>query len=91
MEEFAGLYCNDGVTQDQIIYIKAKSDADVKDIQDKLKANLDSIYNVIKNYTPEQVEMIQKATVDTEGLYVSLVISNDAEKIKEIFNESIKG
>ena len=91
MEEFAGLYCNDGVTQDQIIYIKAKSDADVKDIQDELKANLDSIYNVIKNYTPEQVEMIQKATVDTEGLYVSLVISNDAEKIKEIFNESIKG
>lgn len=91
MDDFAGMFCNDGVTQDQVIYIKAKTDADVKDIQDKLQANLDSIYNVIKNYTPEQVAMIEKATVDTDGLYVSLVISNSADDIKKIFSDSIKG
>ncbi len=91
MDDFAGMYCNDGVTQDQVIYIKAKADSDIKDIQDKLQANLDSIYNVIKNYTPEQVAMIEKATVDTNGQYVCLVISNNADDIKKIFNDSIKG
>lgn len=91
MSDFAGMYCNDGVTQDQIIYIKAKAEGDVPTIQEKLKANLDSIYNVIKNYTPEQAAMIEKATVDTDGLYVSLVISDNADAIKKIFSESIKG
>lgn len=90
MSDFAGMFCDDGVTQDRIIYIKAKTADDVAFIQEKLQANWQSTYNVIKNYTPEQAAMIEKATVDTDGLYVSLVISNDADAIKKIFKESVK-
>ena len=87
MEDFAGGICTDGVKQDQIIYIKAKSEDNVKDIQEKLQNNWDAIYNVIQNYDPKQKANIENAKVETNGLYVSLVISPDAEAIKSIFSE----
>ena len=90
MEEFAGLYCIDGVTQDQLIYIKAKTADDVEPIRAALQANWEAVYNVIKNYTPEQAAIIEKATVDVNGNYVSLVISGSADQIKTIFNDYLK-
>ena len=86
MEEFAGMYCNDGLTQDMVLYIKAKTDDDVSFIESKLKENRESIYKVVKNYTPDQQEMIEKSTVDVNGRYVCLVISPKADEIKSIFN-----
>lgn len=89
MDDFAGLYCTDGLRQDQIVYVKAKDDASAAEIEKKLQDNWQSKYNVIKNYSPEQVAIIESAKVEKNGLYVSLVISADADKIKEIFNKSI--
>ena len=89
MEEFAGYYCVDGVDQEQVIYIRAKSDDDVEDIRQKLQANWQAVYNVIKNYTPDQAAMIEKATVDVNGRVVSLVISPNADQIKSIFNQAL--
>ena len=89
MEDFAGGICTDGVKQDQIIYIKAKTDADVADIQEKLQNNWEAIYNVIQNYDPKQMANIEKAKVETNGMYVSLVISPDADQIKKIFSDNI--
>ena len=89
MEDFAGGICTDGVKQDQIIYIKAKTDADVADIQEKLQNNWEAIYNVIQNYDPKQKANIENAKVETNGMYVSLVISPDADQIKKIFSDNI--
>lgn len=89
MVDFAGLYCTDGLTQDEIIYVKAKDEAAAAEIEKKLQANWESKYSVIKNYSPEQVSNIENAKVEKNGLYVSLVISADSDKIKSIFNEGI--
>lgn len=89
MDDFAGGICTDGVKQDQIIYIKAKSEDNVKEIQEKLQNNWDAIYNVIQNYDPKQKANIENAKVETNGLYVSLVISADADQIKKIFSEEL--
>lgn len=86
IEDFAGMYCADGVQQDQVLYITAKTDEDVSFIEQKFNENLESIYNVIKNYTPEQVAIIEAAKVEVNGRTVSYVISSDAEKIIAIFN-----
>ena len=88
MEEFAGSISSDGVTQDQIIYIKAKDESKV-DIKNKLQSNLDSIYAVVQNYDPKQKENIEKAKVETNGLYVSLVISADSERIRSIIEKNL--
>ena len=89
MEEFAGSISSDGVTQDQIIYIKAKDESKVEDIKNKLQSNLDSIYAVVQNYDPKQKENIEKAKVETNGLYVSLVISADSERIRSIIEKNL--
>ena len=90
MADYAGGVCTNGVSQDQIIYIKAKDEASVKEIEEKLKANWESKYTVTKNYNPEQAELFEKSNVETDGLYVNLVISADADKIKSIFMENLK-
>ncbi len=90
MDDFAGLYCTDGLTQDEIVYVKAKNEDAAKKIEEQLQKNWESKYNVIKNYSPEQVKNIESAKVEKNGLYVSLVISADADKIKSIFSEGIK-
>ena len=90
MDDFAGLYCTDGLTQDEIVYVKAKNEDATKKIEEQLQKNWESKYNVIKNYSPEQVKNIESAKVEKNGLYVSLVISADADKIKSIFSEGIK-
>ncbi len=89
IDDFAGGVCTDGVQQDQIIYVKAKDESQVASLQEKLQNNWQSIYNVIQNYDPKQKENIENAKVETNGLYVSLVISPDAEKIKSIFSENL--
>lgn len=88
--DFAGAICTDGLKQDEIIFVKAKDEKSAKDVAERLQNDWQSKYDVIKNYDPDQVEIIESAKVETNGLYVSLVISADAEKIKSIFNESIK-
>lgn len=88
-EDFSGAICTDGLKQDEFIYIKAKDEAAAKEIADKLQNNWQSKYNVIKNYDPDQVEIIESAKVETNGLYVSLVISSNAEQIKKIYSETI--
>lgn len=88
-EDFSGAICTDGLRQDEFIYVKAKNEAAAKDIADKLQNDWQSKYNVIKNYDPDQVKIIESAKVETDGLYVSLVISEKADQIKQIYKNAI--
>lgn len=90
VDDFSGAICTDGLRQDEFIYIRAKDESKVQEIADKLQNDWQSKYNVIKNYDPDQVKIIESAKVETDGLYVSLVISEKAEQIKQIYNDAIK-
>lgn len=89
MDDFTGLYCADGVNQEQFIVIKAKTEDDIPVIQEKFQNNIDSLYNVIKNYTPDQAAIIEAAQVKTEGMYVYYIISASADTIESIIKEAI--
>ncbi|MDD6490351.1 MAG: DUF4358 domain-containing protein [Clostridia bacterium] len=89
-EDFSGAICTDGLKQDEFIYIKAKDESTAKEVADKLQNDWQSKYNVIKNYDPNQVKIIESAKVETNGLYVFLVISEKADQIKQIYNDAIK-
>lgn len=88
-EDFSGAICTDGLRQDEFIYVKAKDEAAAKEVADKLQNDWQSKYNVIKNYDPDQVKIIESAKVETDGLYVSLVISEKADQIKQIYKNAI--
>ena len=89
IDDFAGMICTNGVSQDQMIFIKAKSLDDVDGIVEKLKTHHDAQYSVTKNYNPEQAVLFENSDVETDGLYISLVISPDADKINSIYKENL--
>lgn len=87
--EFAGGIDNSGTSQDEIVIIKAKDDTAAENVQKQLQRKYDSKLNQIQNYDADETEKIKNGKVEKNGLYVTLVISNDIDKITEIIKNSI--
>ena len=75
-DENAG-YIRNGICLDGL-YIQLEKTKEIATFDDALNKIL------------EQVKNIESAKVEKNGLYVSLVISAEAEKIKSMFSEGIK-
>ncbi len=87
--EFAGGINNSGVQQEEIVLIKAADEKSADSIKTALENRKDAKYNENKNYNPEQAEIIKACDVEKDGLYVSLIISPEAEKITKIYESEI--
>ena len=90
VEDFAGCINSTGVDQEEIILIKATDDAAAGRIKDALQLRYDTKLAQNKDYNPEQAEIIQNCSVEQDGLYVSMIISSNADQIKEIYKAAIK-
>lgn len=89
VDEFAGGVNNSGVKMEEIVLVKAKDSAAASDIAEKLNNRLSSKLNETKNYNPEQYAIVEKSSVDTDNLYVSLIISENVEGMKKLYKEGI--
>lgn len=87
--DFAGGVASGGVDQDEIVLIKAASEDNVLEIETALQTRYDSKLSQQENYNADEAEKIRNCKVETHGLYVTLIISNDANKITEIVNGAI--
>lgn len=87
--DYAGGLDSSGVGQDEIVLIKAADESNVADIQNALQTYYDSKLAQQENYNPEEAEKIRNCSVETNGLYVTLIVSNDADQITEIVNNSL--
>lgn len=90
VEEFAGGIDSSGVTMSEIVLIKAKDQDSAKQIEEKLNNRLSAKLDQNRNYNPEQAEIIEKCKVETNGLYVTMIISDEAQKITEIVNSHLQ-
>lgn len=87
--EFAGGVNSSGVNQEEIVLVKA-SDADAASrIAEALRNRLNAKLNETKNYNPEQYAILETCSVDTDDLYVSMILSQNAAAIKEIYRTGI--
>lgn len=89
VSEFAGCISSSGTNQEEVILIKAADDASAEKIQGILEQKYQAKLNENKNYNPEQAAMIEKCSVERSGLYVSMIISPEAETITKIYHEAI--
>lgn len=87
--EFAGGVNTTGVEQEEIVLVKAKDSAAADNIETALKNRYDAKLAQNKNYNPEQAEMIEKCSVEKNGDYVSMIVSENAEKITDIYKKGI--
>lgn len=89
VEEFAGGVNNSGVEQEEIVLVKATGSDAAAAVKTALENRYNSKLNENKNYNPEQAAMIEQCSVEQNGLYVSMIISPNAEKITEIYKTGI--
>ena len=87
--DFAGGINNSGVDQEEIVLVKAVDSKAVERIVEVLGNRLNAKLNETKNYNPEQYAIIEKCYVESDNLYVSLIISADAQQIREIFKSAV--
>lgn len=87
--DYTGGINNSGVEQDEIVLIKAVSDEAAVRIKESLENRYQAKINENKNYNPEQAAMIEKCKVEQNGLYISMIISSDADKITEIYKNAL--
>ncbi len=83
--EFAGCVNNSAVNQEAVVLVKAVDDNAAAAVEEKLANYYQAKLNQNKDYNPEQAAIIEKCSVDRDGLYISMIISENADKIKEIY------
>ena len=89
VEDFAGCINSTGVDQEEIIMIKAKDEEAAARIKDALQLRYDTKLAQNISYNPEQAQIIQNCSVEQDGLYVSMIISENADQIKEIYKKAV--
>lgn len=89
VDEVAGGVNNSGVDMEEIVLVKAKNADAAKTVAEKLTNRLNSKLAETKSYNPEQYAIVEKSSVDTDDLYVSLIISKDLDGIKKLYKEGI--
>ncbi len=90
VDEFAGGADASSISMCEIVLVKAADADSAAEIEKKLNNRLDSLLKQSKNYSPEQAAVIEKCKVETNGLYVSMIIAEDADKITEIYKGHFK-
>lgn len=87
--EFAGGVNNSGVNQEEIVLIKAADSDAAQRVSAALTNRLNAKLNETKSYNPEQYAVVEQCAVEVNDLYVSLIISENAAQMTEIYHQGI--
>lgn len=75
-----------GTFPDEIILVRAVDEKAAERIAESLAARLDEVKVQSQTYDPDNYKAAQACKVDTNGLYVSLILSPDQEALTAIYN-----
>lgn len=76
------------LTVDEIAVLKVTDESKIPAIEEALKQHVEVVLKSFENYMPENYEVAKNYILKSNGNYVFFVISQDAEKIEEIFDDS---
>ena len=87
--EYAGCINASGVEQEEVVLVKAVDESAAAEIKEKLDNRYQSKLNQNKDYNPEQAKMIEDCSVEKDCLYVSMIVSENADTITKIYREDL--
>lgn len=90
LDEFVLYTAPSNIKADEIAILKVKDANNVSKIKDKVAKRLENQSTSFKDYLPNEYAIIQKNVLKTKGNYVLFIISNDAAKIDNAFEEAFK-
>ncbi|MCB7302696.1 DUF4358 domain-containing protein [Bariatricus massiliensis] len=82
-------YTNQTMGVEELLLVKAKSEADVRMVEDAVKERLDIQINNFEGYGAGQVKLLKSAVWKIRGNYVFFVVSPNAQKFEKAFTKSL--
>ena len=89
VSEFAGCISKMSTDQTEIVLIKASDKDAAGRISEALQNKYRSKLQENRNYSPEQYAMIENGVLETNGLYVSMIVAPDAEAINKLYKDAV--
>ncbi len=89
-EKGIALINSSGVDVTEIVIFKASSQQSTKNIEKALNTRKTAQENAMKNYIPEQYEIIKNCNVLINGNYVAFFAGPETEKIIDIYNSYLE-
>ena len=90
LEEYTFAEAEDATLASAVIIMKVKSE----DAAERIVGSLNTVINQkaaeMQDYIPEQYEIVADSSVKTEGLYVYLVIAENADDIESVIQSALK-
>lgn len=90
VDDYFALISTDSTNQDEVIMIEAKDSEAFDRVLEKVQTRYDSKYAQTKDYLPDEAKKIEECSVESDGRFVWMFISNDAGKMEEIFASTAK-
>ena len=90
LEEYIFAEAEDAALASAVIIMKVKSEDAVDQIVDSLNTVINQKAAEMQDYIPEQYEIVADSSVKTEGLYVYLVIAENADEIESVIQSALK-
>lgn len=90
LDDFALFTAPSNIKSDEIAIFKVKDSSNIESIKDKVTKRIDKQAKSFSGYLPDEYYLIQHNIVKVNGNYVIFVISKDAEKVSNAFDEAFK-
>lgn len=75
---------------DEMLIVKVKDSSQIETIEESIDDRVNKQIENFNGYGAEQVALLENYEIKIKDKYVFYVVSKDAEKIKELFKDSIK-
>lgn len=89
LEEYVFSMSEEATSAETVVIMKLKDKADAGTISDALQLVIEEKSGEMENYLPGQYDIVKKSAVKTEGSYVYLVISEQADAIEQIIKAQL--
>lgn len=89
-EEFILYTASSNIKVDEIAVIKVKDSNQIENIKKKISKRIEKQSTSFKDYLPKEYNLIEKHVLKNKDNYVIFIISQDAEKIEKVIDESFK-
>lgn len=85
------VYISDSNAQaDELALVKAKDPKNTQKLMDLVSKRIDSQSEGFKDYIPDEYNKLQKHVLKDQNGYILMVVSNDSDKIEDIFDGFFK-
>lgn len=89
VKDYAGGINRSGVDQEEIVMILAVDSDAAADVRAALEKRLQAKLSQTKDYNPEQYAIVEKCSVEDDGSYVWMFVSENADAMQKDFKQAV--